>query len=140
MSIPNVLCIIRAAIPNSCTRGFINSCFFCVISFWSSVYIAFCHPKWNFISVKMTAVSFILGHFMQAATRDWLHTELKAIMEIILQRIIFTSFSLVSFIKPLAQNLLKLAVLQHFHSNIFHSNKYKIFLTMCSTKKLPGKC
>ena len=71
----------------------------------------------------MTAVSFILGHFMQAATRDWLHTKLKAIMEIILQRMIFTSFSLVSFIKPLARNLLKLAVLQHFHSNIFHSNK-----------------
>ena len=71
----------------------------------------------------MTTVSFILGHFKQTATRDCLHTKLKAIIEIILQRIIIAPFSLVPFIKPLAQNLVKLAAQQHFHSNTFHSNR-----------------
>ena len=88
----------------------------------------------------MTAVSFILGHFKQTATRDCLHTELKSIIEIILQRIIIAPYNLVPFIKPFAQNLVKLQRYNIFIGTYFIVTKDKIFLTMCSKKKLPGKC
>ena len=38
-----------------------------------SVYMIFYHPKWNFISLKMTEIVL----YMQTVTRNWLHTEMK---------------------------------------------------------------
>ena len=68
-----------------------------------------------------------------------LETELRAIIDIILQRIIIASFNWEAFIKPLPQNLVKLAALQHFHNNTFHSIKKKDSFNNVLKEEAPWK-